>query len=88
LHRFARIRLLVHDSLLCSQRLCQLNLVLDGRSREGASIWLRTRNGHLTSRLIRPWPGGELAEVAPKNVGRVSAGFSGKRATEKIYAPA
>ena len=52
---------LVHDSRLCSQRLYQLNLVLDGRSREGASIWLRTRNGHLTSRLIRPWPGGELA---------------------------
>jgi hypothetical protein len=53
---------LVRDSQLCSsQRLYQLNLVLDGRSREGASIWLRTRNGQLTSRLIRPWPGGELA---------------------------
>jgi hypothetical protein len=52
---------LVHDSQLCSQRLYQLNLVLDGRSREGASIWLRTRNGHLTSRFVRPWPDGELA---------------------------
>ena len=52
---------LVHDSRLCSQRLYQLNLVLDGRSREGASIWLRTRNGHTISRFIRPWPAGELA---------------------------
>jgi hypothetical protein len=52
---------LVHDSGLCSQRLYQLNLVLDGRSRQGASIWLRTRNGHTISRLIRPWPAGELA---------------------------
>lgn len=52
---------LVRDSQLCSQRLYQLNLMLDGRSREGASIWLRTRNGQLTSRLIRPWPGGDLA---------------------------
>jgi hypothetical protein len=26
-------------------------------------------------------------EVAPKDGGRVSAGFGGKRATEKIYAP-
>jgi hypothetical protein len=51
---------LVHDSHLCSQRLCQLNLVLDGRSREGASIWLRTRNGHTISRFTRPWPAGEL----------------------------
>jgi hypothetical protein len=52
---------LVRDSQLCSQRLYQLNLVLDGRSREGASIWLRTRNGHTISRFIRPWPAGELA---------------------------
>ncbi len=52
---------LVRDSRLCSQRLYQLNLVLDGRSSEGASIWLRTRNGQLTSRLVRPWPGRELA---------------------------
>ena len=27
-------------------------------------------------------------EAAPEDVGRVSAGFCGKRATEKIYAPA
>jgi hypothetical protein len=52
---------LASDSRLCSQRLYQLNVVLDGRSREGASIWLRTRNGRTISRFIRPWPGGELA---------------------------
>lgn len=52
---------LIRDSALCSQRLYQLDLVLDGHSREAASIWLRTRNDQLTSRLIRPWPGGELA---------------------------
>jgi len=51
---------LISGSRLCSQRLCQLNLILDGHSREGASIWLRTRNGHTVSRLARPWPGGEL----------------------------
>lgn len=53
---------LVRGSELCSQRLWQFNLVLDGRSREGASIWLRTRNGQLTSRLARPWPAGQIAE--------------------------
>jgi hypothetical protein len=52
---------LASDSRLCSQRLYQLNVVLDGRSREGASIWLRTRNGRTISRFSRPWPGGELA---------------------------
>lgn len=52
---------LVRDSRLCSQRLYQLNLVLDGRSREGASIWLRTRNSHTISRFMRPWPAGALA---------------------------
>jgi hypothetical protein len=52
---------LIEDSQLCSQRLYQLDLVLDGNSREAASIWLRTRNGHITSRFVRPWPSGELA---------------------------
>jgi hypothetical protein len=52
---------LVRGSQLCSQRLYQFNLIRDGRSREGASIWLRTRNSRLTSRFIRPWPAGELA---------------------------
>jgi hypothetical protein len=52
---------LISGSRLCSQRLYQLNLILDGRSREGASIWLRTRNGRTVSRFARPWPGGELA---------------------------
>lgn len=51
---------LANGSNLCSQRVWQFNLVLDGRSREGASIWLRTRSGLTTSRLIRPWPSGEL----------------------------
>jgi hypothetical protein len=51
---------LISASRLCSQRLYQLNLVLDERSREGASIWLRTRNGRTVSRLARPWPGKEL----------------------------
>jgi hypothetical protein len=51
---------LANRSHLCSQRVWQLNLILDGRSSEGASIWLRTRNGRTTSRLIRPWPPGEL----------------------------
>src|ERR1039457_5665129 len=52
---------LISDSRLCSQRLYQLDLILDGRSREGASIWLRTRNGRTVSQFARPWPGGELA---------------------------
>jgi hypothetical protein len=52
---------LIAGSRLCSQRVCQLNLLLDGHSREGASIWLRTRNGRTISRFARPWPGGELA---------------------------
>jgi hypothetical protein len=53
---------LINDSHLCSQRVCQFNLILDGRSSEGASIWLRSRNGLTTSRLVRPWPSGELAK--------------------------
>lgn len=52
---------LISGSRLCSQRLYQLNLLLDGHSREVASIWLRTRNGRTVSRLTRRWPGGELA---------------------------
>jgi hypothetical protein len=52
---------LISGSQLCSQRLYQLNLVLDGHSREAASIWLRTRNGHVISRFTQPWPAGELA---------------------------
>jgi len=51
---------LLGDSRLCSQRVWQLNLILDGQSREGASIWLRTRNGNTWSRFVRPWPGGAL----------------------------
>jgi hypothetical protein len=53
---------LVRDSRLCSQRIYQINLLLDGHSSEGASIWLRTRNGRTVSRLVRPWPGGEVAQ--------------------------
>lgn len=52
---------LINGSHLCSQRVWQFNLILDGRTSEGASIWLRTSNGLTTSRLIRPWPSVELA---------------------------
>lgn len=48
----------LQDSELCSQRLYQFNLVLDGRSRESASVWLRTIDGHATSLLKRDWVGG------------------------------
>jgi hypothetical protein len=54
---------LIEGSHLCSQRVCQLNLILDGRTSEGASIWLRSRSGLTTSRLVRPWPTGELARL-------------------------
>lgn len=54
---------LSNGSHLCSQRVCQFDLVLDGRTSEGASIWLRTRNGLTTSRFVRPWPSGELARL-------------------------
>jgi hypothetical protein len=30
------------------------------QNREGASIWLRTRDGQTWSRFVRPWPGGKL----------------------------
>lgn len=36
---------------------------LDVTSGAGASIWLRTRNGLTTSRLVRPWRGVEMARV-------------------------
>jgi hypothetical protein len=52
---------LIAGSRLCSQHVYQLNLLLDGDSRVSASIWLRTRDGRTISRLVRPWPGGELA---------------------------
>lgn len=54
---------LADGSHLCSQRVWQLDLILDGRTREGASIWLRSRNGLTTSRLVRPWRRGELARL-------------------------
>jgi hypothetical protein len=54
---------LADGSHLCSQRVWQLDLILDGRTREGASIWLRSRNGLTTSRLVRRRPGGELARL-------------------------
>jgi hypothetical protein len=54
---------LIDGSHLCSQRVCQFNLILDGRTNEGASIWLRSRNELTTSRLVRPWPAGELARL-------------------------
>ena len=54
---------LIEDSKLCSQRLYQFNLVLDGRSRESASVWLRTIEGHTTTRMERPWVGGVGSRV-------------------------
>ncbi len=44
---------LVEDSYLCSQRLLQYNnLVLDGTSREHASVWLRIRRGRSVSTFV------------------------------------
>ncbi|MFD0631665.1 hypothetical protein [Catenulispora yoronensis] len=48
---------LIRDSRLCSQRLYQFNLVLDGESREAASVWLRTSRGRTYSRMTRNWVG-------------------------------
>jgi hypothetical protein len=48
---------LIEDSRLCSQRLYQFNLVLDGQSRESASVWLRTSDGRTTSQMKRSWVG-------------------------------
>lgn len=43
---------LIEDSNLCSQRLLQYNLVVDGTSREHASVWLRTRRGRSVSTFV------------------------------------
>jgi hypothetical protein len=48
---------LIRDSRLCSQRVFQFNLVLDGDNREAASIWIRTVDDQLVSRISRPWVG-------------------------------
>jgi hypothetical protein len=48
---------LIYDSQYCSQRVFQLNLLLDGDNREAASIWIRTTNGVLVSRISRSWVG-------------------------------
>jgi len=48
---------LLQDSRLCSQRLYQFSLVLDGESRESASVWLRTSRGRTYSRMTRDWVG-------------------------------
>ena len=48
---------LIRDSQYCSQRVFQLNLLLDGDNREAANIWVRTIDGVLTSRMTRPWVG-------------------------------
>lgn len=54
---------LIRGSQYCSQRVFQLNLNLDGRSSESASIWIRTTDGMLRSSMVRPWPLGELARI-------------------------
>lgn len=48
---------LIYGSRYCSQRVFQLNMLLDGDNREAASIWIRTTNGVLMSRLIPSWSG-------------------------------
>jgi hypothetical protein len=48
---------LIHDSQYCSQRLLQFNLLLDGGNREAASVWIRTIDDVLVSRMSRPWAG-------------------------------
>jgi hypothetical protein len=47
----------IEHSKLCSQRLYQFNLVLDGTSRESASVWLRTVDGRTECRMTRAWAG-------------------------------
>lgn len=46
---------LIRDSRLCSQRVFQFNLLLDGSNREAASIWIRTIDDVLISRMGRAW---------------------------------
>jgi hypothetical protein len=48
---------LIRDSRYCSQRLFQFNLPLDGDNREAASVWIRTTDDVLVSRMSRPWVG-------------------------------
>ena len=48
---------LIRGARLCSQRLYQFNLALDGDSQEAASVWLRMINGKLISRMTRTWTG-------------------------------
>ena len=55
-------RELLDGARYCSQRLFQFNLVLDGASRESASIWLRNTDSGLVSRLSLPWVG-EVARL-------------------------
>ncbi len=50
---------LLAASCLCSQRLLQYNLVLDARSREHASVWLRTRHGRTVSSFVTGFFGRE-----------------------------
>ena len=55
---------LIHGSQYCSQRLFQFNLVLEGISKESASVWIRTINGKVISRFSLLWPAiGEVARL-------------------------
>ena len=45
---------LLRDSMLCSQRLFELHLELDGSTSEPAVCWVRTSRGRTTSHLTRP----------------------------------
>jgi hypothetical protein len=54
---------LVTASALCSQRLLQYNLILDGASRETASVWLRTRQHRSTSSFVTGFLGRQRADA-------------------------
>lgn len=54
---------LILGSRYCSQRLFQFKFVLDGVSKESASILIRSINGVVVSRFSRDWPIGEVARL-------------------------
>jgi hypothetical protein len=54
---------LIERSRLCSQRLFDFHLELDGANPVTSTCWVRTRSGEVRSRLSRPWVG-DYASVA------------------------
>lgn len=55
---------LLVSSLLCSQRLMQYDIVLDGHRREHASVWIRTRRGETVSSFVTGFFGNTPVDVA------------------------